>query len=563
MNYKNMKISSRLIFGFGLLTLLIALMGGISVVKTNHLGEAFDQVVNDRYAKIATLNSIKEGMHQMSGQLRNAVIMTNPDDIKAQLNEVESVRKGIVEHWEWLHKTIKSDKGKELLANAEELRRKYVAVHQRVVGLIAEGKREAAATALLGDLRPVQQAYFAGVDQFVEFQKGLMDEDARQTASDISGMEIFTGAFGVAAIVAAVLLSIWLIRAITRPLGQAVDIAQAVADGDLSMEFDAEGNSETAQLLRALKNMQSSLVKVVSHVRQNAEALASATGEISLGNTDLAQRTEEQAAALEETAASMEQLTGTVHNNAENARQATEVTTSASNIAQRGGDVVERVVETMQGISQSSDKVAEIISVIEGIAFQTNILALNAAVEAARAGEQGRGFSVVASEIRALAQRSSTAAKEIQALISDSVSRVNAGSRLVNEAGSTMTEIVQSVKRVTDMMDEIATASKEQSTGIEQVNTAVSQMEQMTQQNAALVEQASAAAQSLVDQAESLRAAVAVFKIAGQAANEATRTSAAPAPKAGRLVAPVSAPRSLPGKAKLASASAVSEWETF
>ena len=557
MSFKDMKISSRLVLGFGILTLLIALMGGISVVKSNHVGQAFDAVVNDRYAKIAALNNIKEGLNQVARSLRNAVIMSSPADIQQQLKNAEEARKGIAEHWDMLHARMRSEKGKALLASAEDTRSKYVVVHQKFVGLIADGKTEEAKALLLGDLRPVQLAYFAGVDDLIAFQKAAMDTAAQQTLDEISGMQALLWAFGAVAVVVAVLMALWIIRAISRPLNQAVAIARAVADGDLTMQFDAEGNNETAQLLQALKVMQESLAKVVSHVRQNAEALASASGQISLGNTDLASRTEEQAAALEETAASMEQLTGTVRHNADNARQATALTTTASDIAQRGGEVVGRVVETMQGISQSSSRVNEIINVIEGIAFQTNILALNAAVEAARAGEQGRGFSVVAGEIRTLAQRSATAAKEIQALIGESVTRVNAGSKLVDEAGSTMGEVVLAVKRVTDIMSEIATASSEQSTGIEQVNTAVNQMEQMTQQNAALVEQASAAAQSLVEQAEDLRSAVTVFKIDSSATYVAP-VATAPVPRAGRPVAASPAPRR-----EVKPAVAESEWETF
>lgn len=278
--------------------------------------------------------------------------------------------------------------------------------------------------------------------------------------------------------------------------------------------------------------MKDQLTAIVQGIKRSSESIALAAGEIAQGNTDLSQRTEEQAASLEETASSMQQLTATVRQNADNAHQATVLAATASGIAQRGGEVVGHVVETMQGISASSNKVAEIIDVIEGIAFQTNILALNAAVEAARAGEQGRGFAVVAGEVRALAQRSATAAKEIKDLIGESVARVDAGSRLVGEAGNTISDVVESVKRVTDIMNEISSASEEQSTGIEQVNQAVTQMEQVTQQNAALVEEASAAAQSMARQAQSLREAVAVFKVdrAGSNADSSTavRTTARP-----------------------------------
>jgi methyl-accepting chemotaxis protein-1 (serine sensor receptor) len=288
-----------------------------------------------------------------------------------------------------------------------------------------------------------------------------------------------------------------------------------VATGNLSMDFDSSGKDEIAQLLAALKDMQSSLSQVVAKVRENAEGVATASAEIASGNLNLSSRTEEQAASLEETAASMEELTGTVRQNAENARQASTLADAASHTASRGGVMMGQVVETMHGIADSSSKVAEIIAVIDAIAFQTNILALNAAVEAARAGEEGRGFAVVAAEVRTLAQRSASAAKEIKALIAQSTDRVNAGSVLVGNAGQIIAEIVGSVQRVTDIVGAISSASQEQSTGIEQVNTAVTQMDEVTQQNAALVEEASAAAHALAEQANSLRDAVAVFTLRG------------------------------------------------
>ncbi|SAL41025.1 methyl-accepting chemotaxis protein I [Caballeronia sordidicola] len=302
-------------------------------------------------------------------------------------------------------------------------------------------------------------------------------------------------------------------RSVSRPLSRALGCARAVATGDLSLDFDSSGKDEIAQLLIALKDMQSSLSQVVAKVRKNAEGVAAASAEIAAGNLSLSSRTEEQAAALEETAASMEELTGTVRQNADNARHASALADEASSTAARGGNVMGEVVQTMHGISDSSNKVAEIIAVIDGIAFQTNILALNAAVEAARAGEQGRGFAVVAAEVRTLAQRSATAAREIKNLIAQSTERVNAGSELVSGAGRIIVDIVGSVQRVTDIVGEISSASQEQSTGIEQVNTAVTQMDEVTQQNAALVEEASAAAHALAEQASSLRDAVAVFKL--------------------------------------------------
>ncbi|MBC8741386.1 HAMP domain-containing protein [Paraburkholderia sp. UCT31] len=363
-------------------------------------------------------------------------------------------------------------------------------------------------------------------------------------------------------------------RAIGTPLAQALGHFRAIADGDLTTQVEVRTRDEMGQLMSGLQAMQGKLVQTISVVRDGSRSIDTAAQEISAGNLDLSQRTEEQAASLEETASSMEELTSTVRQNADNARQATTLASTASGVAQRGGEVIGRVVETMHGISDSSARVAEIISVIEGIAFQTNILALNAAVEAARAGEQGRGFAVVAGEVRTLAQRSATAAKEIKDLIGESVTRVDAGSKLVEEAGSTISEIVQSVKRVTDIMSEIAAASQEQSIGIGQVNTAVTQMDEVTQQNAALVEQASAAAQSLAQQAQGLRDAVAVFKVDNRGTSPSRVIAARsepqrPAPKArtsrpATLTRLETAPLVTPDRpAVVAAGTGAADWQSF
>jgi methyl-accepting chemotaxis protein len=332
--------------------------------------------------------------------------------------------------------------------------------------------------------------------------------------NDVIRMLVLVAVIGLCFWVVAILIA----RSIVKPLNEAVSVAQKVAAGDLTSTIEVKTRDETGQLLQALKDMNASLVKIVGEVRSDTESITTASREIASGNADLSQRTEEQASSLEETASSMEELTSTVKQNAENARQANQLAMSASEVAVKGGRVVSEVVGTMSSINESSKKIVDIISVIDGIAFQTNILALNAAVEAARAGEQGRGFAVVASEVRNLAQRSAAAAKEIKALIGDSVDKVGAGTKLVDEAGKTMQEIVTSVKRVTDIMSEITAASQEQSSGIEQVNQAITQMDEVTQQNSALVEEAAAAAESLQEQAENLTTVVAVFNLGKPAA---------------------------------------------
>lgn len=352
----------------------------------------------------------------------------------------------------------------------------------------------------------------------------LLDEAAKEIAEESAAVSTQTAeAAHTALVVSSVLMlaafglgllgAFVFSRTITQPLARAVGVAGAVSQGDLAHPFEAQGNDEIGQLLIALKTMQTSLAEVVSEVRRNAEGVAAASSQIASGNLNLSARTEEQAASLEETAANMGELTSTVHRNSESAAQAATLADHASNTAVRGGKVMNDVVQTMHGISESSAKVGEIIGVIDSIAFQTNILALNAAVEAARAGEQGRGFAVVAGEVRTLAQRSAAAAKEIKELIGQSSGRVEAGAQLVREAGTIIDDIVASVHRVTQIVGEISSASTEQSTGIEQVNAAVGQIEEVTQQNAALVEEASAAAHAMADQADALRRAVAVFKV--------------------------------------------------
>nr|WP_315491967.1 methyl-accepting chemotaxis protein [uncultured Rhodoferax sp.] len=336
---------------------------------------------------------------------------------------------------------------------------------------------------------------------------------------------------------------IWLSRQIVLPLAGAVELADKVAHGQLNNTIDIQGKDEIAALLRSLNEMQGSLAKLVRNVRQGSESVATASAEIAQGNNDLSARTEQQASSLEETAASMEELGSTVRQNADSARQANQLAQSASSVAVQGGVVVDQVVETMKGINESSRKIADIISVIDGIAFQTNILALNAAVEAARAGEQGRGFAVVASEVRSLAGRSAEAAKEIKSLIGASVERVEHGTSLVDQAGSTMKEVVDSIKRVTDIMGEISAASGEQSAGVQQVGEAVTQMDQATQQNAALVEEMAAAASSLKSQAQDLVQVVAAFKIDESSLGSMAR--AAPAPTR----APTATPKRAPAKA--------------
>ncbi|MDB5861772.1 MAG: chemotaxis protein [Ramlibacter sp.] len=359
------------------------------------------------------------------------------------------------------------------------------------------------------------------MDQLVQLEKALAQESYDSATTAFRAALGWLALIVAGAVAAAVALALFMSRAIVRPLQVAIGAADRIASGDLTGDIEVRSTDETGQLLQALATMLQSLRDLVGQVSGGAHTVADTSAQIAQGNLDLSQRTEEQASTLEETASSMEELTSTVTQNADNARQASQLAVGASEVARRGGQVVGQVVSTMTGISDSSKKIADIISVIDGIAFQTNILALNAAVEAARAGEQGRGFAVVAAEVRSLAQRSAAAAKEIKGLIGESVGKVEAGTKLVDAAGKTMQEIVVSVKQVSDLIAEIAAASQEQSTGIGQVNTAITQMDQVVQQNASLVEEATAATESMKDQARSLLQTVARFNLgAAQAVQE-------------------------------------------
>jgi len=513
MNLKNTKISTLLKLGFGLLALLIVLMGALSYYKATAAQLAFENVVENRYPKISALHVVNDRVKDTARLQRDMLLLSDADDIKSTMQKIAELQKANTDLLAKLDPTFKSEKGRALFKALADVRAEYLPVKQRFLGQASSGAQELAKIGLQTEMAPIEQRYIAAVEAMIRFQEEQIQSAKQDTASAIGQIHSTLLLSGGLALVVALLAAIWITRAVTHPINLAVDVARAVAGGDLSYAFDAEGKSETGLLLHALKDMQMGLVKVVSDVRHGSESVATASAEIAQGNQDLSARTESQASALEQTAASMEQLGSQVKQNADNARQANQLAMNASVVAVQGGEVVGQVVQTMQGINESSRRIADIISVIDGIAFQTNILALNAAVEAARAGEQGRGFAVVASEVRSLAGRSAEAAKEIKSLIGASVERVEQGAALVDKAGITMTEVVTSIRRVTDIMGEISSASGEQSAGVAQVGEAVTQMDQVTQQNAALVEQMAAAASSLKAQATELVQTVAVFKL--------------------------------------------------
>ncbi|MDR6537591.1 methyl-accepting chemotaxis protein [Variovorax soli] len=446
-------------------------------------------------------------------------------------------------------------------------------VRLRAVAEIQGRAGAAQQAALQGGIRQIAQGAAApdAVQKQLAAFAELQDQQARATAAEteqaVDGARWLLLGLGLLALATGIGWTVGLVRSIVRPLDEAIFIAETVAAGDLSKEFETERGGEFGRLLRGMGEMEDTLTEVVTRIKESTDSIVTASGQIAAGNQDLSSRTEEQASALQQTAASMEELTSTVKQNADNARQANQLALSASEVAVKGGDVVSQVVDTMASIHASSKKIVDIIGVIDGIAFQTNILALNAAVEAARAGEQGRGFAVVASEVRNLAQRSAAAAKEIKGLIDDSVGKVDAGTTLVGEAGKTMEEIVGSIRRVTDIVGEISAASHEQTQGIEQINQAITQMDQVTQQNAALVEEAAAAAQSMQEQAGKLSQVVGTFKLDDDEAPAAPApvvpVQVRPAPQvAARAKPPVR--RAMAAAPRKAAALPVGgEWESF
>ena len=513
MNINDMKIGRRLGLGIAVSALLLAATVWVGVSRLAEVKLALDTIADDRLPKIVAVKDMKENIRTRASVVRNIVLLHKDEDIRKEAEALPKLRESYAKLDKQLQETIHTEEGKRALGKAQAAVAAIVAPTEEVVRLGLANKNEEATALLLGTVRPLQTAALDELEALAKVQIDAADAFQVAAGRTYHTAVLLMLSLGIVAVGLLAFFGWMLVRSITKPLNQAVAISQAVAAGDLSLQFHASGNSETSQLLVALKAMQVSLANVVDNVRRNSESVATASAQIAQGNNDLSGRTEEQASALEETAASMEELSSTVKQNADNARQANQLAMGASTVAVQGGKVVSQVVDTMKGINDSSKKIVEIISVIDGIAFQTNILALNAAVEAARAGEQGRGFAVVASEVRVLAQRSAEAAKEIKVLISASVERVEQGTTLVDQAGVTMREVVSSIRRVTDIMGEISAASTEQSAGVAQVGEAVTQMDQATQQNAALVEESAAAAESLKVQAQQLVQAVAVFKL--------------------------------------------------
>lgn len=519
----NTSVRSKLAWAFGLLALIVLVVSGFAFKELKDANDEFENFVSGINARLAVANEVINAVNARAVAARNIVLLTKPEELAVENEAATRAHAKVGERLAKLKQMAETSKNvsaqaKQLIAEVDKIEQRYAPVALSVIDLGMKRQSEQAIAKINDECRPLLASLIKALNKYFEYSENVQGNLLKETRAKFALQQTLLSGVAILAIAIAVVAGFFISRSILSTLGtepaELSDAVGKVADGDLTATMQVRAG-DTKSVLAAVARMQASLIDVVSSVRQGSEGVANASTEISQGNHDLSGRTESQASALQQTAASMEQLGATVKQNADNAKQANQLAVKASSVAVQGGEVVNEVVNTMKGINESSRKIEQIIAVIDGIAFQTNILALNAAVEAARAGEQGRGFAVVAGEVRSLAQRSGQAAKEIKDLINVSVARVEEGTQLVDKAGETMTEIVASVRRVTDIIGEISAASDEQAHGVGQVATAVSQMDQVTQQNAALVEEMAAAASSLNTQAQDLVRTVAIFKVSG------------------------------------------------
>lgn len=509
----NMSLGKRLTVSFTLVIVLMAVLAGLAVVRIHELNSEFTTIIKDRYPKTAIANEIKAQINDVSRSMLSILIMEDPEQIKGEVQKIEKVSAANRDAFDNLERTITDERARELLKPIIAIRDKLKPHQQAFIDLVNQEKKEEAQLKFLFSIRALQVKYFDALDVFVKYQNSQMEtanETSNQVASQTTTLVLI---LALAAAVLSTVIGYLVTQSIVQPLRRASTITQRVAAGDLTSQIEVRTRDEVGQMMDGLRHMNEGLKQLVGEVHHSTQTITATSQEIAQGNLQLNDRTVEQAHVLQETTSSMHELTTVVRRSTQATQEANELAATASHNASKGGTVVREVVDTMGAIHGSSKKIADIIGVIDGIAFQTNILALNAAVEAARAGEQGRGFAVVASEVRSLAQRSATAAKEIKALIDDSVSNVENGSRLVAQAGSSMTEIVDSVQRVASIMGDITTANREQSVGIERVNQAIERMDHVTQQNAAMVEEAASASQAMREETARLAGAISRFKL--------------------------------------------------
>ncbi len=576
MNLSKMKVGARLGLGFALVLAFLVIITIVGIWRMAQIQDRLDHVVSVNAVATRLVIDMRNNVENVS-DLKILTLMSEPSDMEPELARINKELKDYQDADAKLSAVYAKDatpEEKALLSQVKAQESLVLPAVKKASELWLANDALAATKIYLKEIKPAQKKWTEALGQLASLEDKINEEMKVEAAEGFSSARMFMIVAGLAAVVVSIFAAWVITRGLLKQLGGEPDytasIAGAIANGDLSVSIDTSSTDKDS-LLVEIKEMRDSLVDIVGQVRQGTETIGTASREIAAGNIDLSSRTEMQASNLEKTASAMEELTSTVKQNADNAREANQLAASASDVALKGGQVVSQVVETMSSINASANKIVDIIGVIDGIAFQTNILALNAAVEAARAGEQGRGFAVVASEVRNLAQRSAGAAKEIKSLIGDSVEKVERGSKLVGQAGVTMDEVVASVRRVTDIMSEIASASQEQSAGIEQVNQSIIEMDAMTQQNAALVEEAAAAAQSLQDQAGELSRVVSIFKLDAEAEYAltaakpvVTQTAVAIVPKAPAKRAAAAKPAAAPAPKKVVAATAGSdEWEEF
>jgi len=569
MKFLNLTIAKRLGLGFGLVSLFLLLVIALGLTSMRQIQDRMDEATKVNNVETRLAQTMDLTVTERALALRNLILLKEEKEIQIEVARIAEQEKKYAAAQQKLGEMFAKLEGtsseeKSLLEQIRTQSGLAAPFIQRAAALALEQKQDDAYKLLRYEFRPVQKRWWELLRTLIAVEEKQNSEASSMAEAAYSQARLVMLSIGSLALLTSLLAAVLITRSVTRQLGcepdEAAAIAGQIASGNLAVPIHTRAG-DTHSLLHAMQSMRDSLAQIVQQVHASTETIATAAGQIAMGNLDLSSRTEQQASTLEQTASSMEELTSTVRINTDHARQANGLAESASDVATKGGAVVAQVVDTMAAIDVSARKIVDIIAVIDGIAFQTNILALNAAVEAARAGEQGRGFAVVATEVRSLAQRSAAAAKEIKDLIGDSVDKVQAGNRLVEQAGSTMHEVVASVRRVTGIMSEMMSASQEQSAGIEQINIAVTQMDNVTQQNAALVEEAAAAAQAMQEQVNSLNEVVSVFRVGNIAGGRdaGLRVVSRPPPPLAVRRPPATAKPSRPAVAKPSEI----EWEQF